>query len=102
MRGSLWAAGAISFAINILMLTGPLFMLQVYDRVLASGSVPTLTALFLLVVALYLFMGLFDFLRTRVLSRLGYWLDARLGAPGAVGNSRGRFRNGRAMFSDHP
>lgn len=80
VRSSFWAAGGLSLAINILMLTGPLFMLQVYDRVLASGSVPTLVALFALVVALYTFMGAFDFLRTRVLSRIGYGLDSRLGA----------------------
>lgn len=80
-RGALWAAAGLSFAINLLMLTGPLFMLQVYDRVLASGSVPTLAALFALVVGLYGFMGLFDFLRSRILSRIGFRIDDRLSAP---------------------
>lgn len=80
MRGAFGIAALFSLAINLLMLTGPLFMLQVYDRVLASGSVPTLIALFGLVVVLFGFMGLLEYLRSRVLSRLGYWLDQHLGA----------------------
>ena len=60
------------------MLTGPLFMLQVYDRVLASRSVPTLVALFGLVAILFLFLGLFEFIRSRALSRAGYRLDVDL------------------------
>lgn len=46
-----------SVAVNLLALTGPLFMLQVYDRVLASRSGPTLAALFLLVSFLFLMLG---------------------------------------------
>ena len=61
--------------VNILMLTSPLFMLQVYDRVLASASLPTLIGLFIIVMFLYTFMGIFDFLRLRLLSRAGYRLD---------------------------
>ena len=53
------------------MLTGPLFMLQVYDRVLASGSVETLTALFLLVTGLFLIYGLLEFARGRMMGRVG-------------------------------
>ena len=77
-RASFISVGLFSCAVNILMLTGPLFMLQVYDRVLTSRSVPTLVALFGLVVALYLFLGLFDFFRNRILSRIGYRLDVEL------------------------
>jgi PrtD family type I secretion system ABC transporter len=61
------------------MLTGPLFMLQVYDRVLASGSVSTLVALFALVAVLYGFMAAFEFVRSRILSRVGFQLDHDLG-----------------------
>ena len=68
-----------SCVINILMLTGPLFMLQVYDRVLTSRSISTLTALFLLVIGLYFFMGILDLVRSRVLTRVGHRLDAALG-----------------------
>ncbi|WP_419914405.1 type I secretion system permease/ATPase [Hoeflea sp.] len=78
MRDSLLFVGVFSFAINLLMLTGPLFMLQVYDRVLTSRSIPTLVTLFAAVVILYGFLGLFDFVRARVLSRCGYRLDVEL------------------------
>ncbi|MEM1366066.1 MAG: ABC transporter transmembrane domain-containing protein, partial [Pseudomonadota bacterium] len=67
-----------SAAVNILMLTGPLFMLQVYDRVLTSRSVPTLVGLFGLVALLYAFMALFDFVRNRILSRAAHRLDLDL------------------------
>jgi len=77
-RSAFAAAALFSSAVNILMLTGPLFMLQVYDRVLTSKSVPTLVALFALVAGLYMFMGLFDFLRARVLARIGYKFDVEL------------------------
>ncbi len=60
-----------SFFVNALMLTGPLFMLQVYDRVLGSRSVETLLALSLLVTFLYLMMGLLDYARGRILARAG-------------------------------
>ncbi len=60
-----------SIFVNLLMLTGPLFMLQVYDRVLGSRSQETLVALTLLVVALYGLMWLLDFARSRVVARYG-------------------------------
>ena len=56
-RSLYWFVGIFSFFANLLMLTGPIYMLQVYDRVLASQSVPTLIALFALAAVLYLFMG---------------------------------------------
>ena len=71
-------AVVLSLAINILMLTGPLFMLQVYDRVLASRSVPTLVALLVLITVLFAGMALFELLRSRVLSRIAHGLDAKL------------------------
>ncbi|QDY71305.1 type I secretion system permease/ATPase [Qingshengfaniella alkalisoli] len=63
--------GLFSVFVNLLMLTGPLFMLQVYDRVLGSRSEETLLALSVLVTFLFLMMGLLDFVRGRVLSRIG-------------------------------
>lgn len=60
-----------SIFVNLLMLTGPLFMLQVYDRVLTSRSEETLVALLILVTVLYLFMGLLEYVRGRVLARAG-------------------------------
>lgn len=76
-RSAYIGVGVFSAMVNILMLTGPFFMLQVYDRVLASQSVPTLIALFGLAAALYLFLGLFDFVRSRILSRVAATFDAR-------------------------
>ena len=61
------SAGVFSCFVNILMLTGPLFMLQVYDRVLTSSSVPTLVALIAIVVALYGYYGFLEFIRARIL-----------------------------------
>lgn len=72
------AVGLFSCVINLLMLTGPFFMLQVYDRVLTSRSVPTLMVLLGLVAMLYLFQGALDLVRSRVMVRLGERLDRRL------------------------
>ena len=77
LRGTLLLVGFFSGCVNLLMLTGPMFMIQVYARVLTSRSVPTLTALFALVAGLYVFLALFDLVRTRILSRAGYWLEQR-------------------------
>lgn len=68
-----------SVFVNLLVLTGPLFMLQVYDRVLASRSEETLVALFGLVAALWLFYGLLEYARGRVMARVGARYQARLG-----------------------
>lgn len=67
-----------SIFVNILMLTGPLFMLQVYDRVLGSRSEETLVALLILVLALYGLMWLLDFSRTRLLARYGARFQSEL------------------------
>lgn len=80
LRKTFIYVGMFSAAVNILMLTGPLFMLQVYDRVLSSGSVATLQGLFMIVVIMYFFLWFYDFLRTRMLSRAGYNMDKKLGA----------------------
>jgi ATP-binding cassette subfamily C protein len=60
---------------NILMLCGALFMLEVYDRVLPSRSVPTLVGLLILVTGLYGAQGLIDMIRSRILVRIGHSLD---------------------------
>ena len=77
-RAALIAAGVFSCLVNILMLTGPLFMLQVYDRVLASGSVPTLVALIIIVAVLYAYYGFLEFLRARLMVRLGRRVEETL------------------------
>lgn len=79
---SILLIGLFSVFVNLLMLTGPLFMLQVYDRVLVSRSEATLVALFVLVVGLYGAMGVLDFVRGRIGARIGAKvqndLDARV------------------------
>jgi PrtD family type I secretion system ABC transporter len=68
----------LSGVINVLALTGAFYMLQIYDRALPGGSVPTLIALSALAIGLYLFQGLFDILRSQILVRIGARLDNKL------------------------
>jgi ATP-binding cassette subfamily C protein len=77
-RSLFWTAGIFSFFVNILMLTGPMYMLQVYDRVLGSRSFETLFGLTLIVAFLYGMMGLLDFARARIMARIGSRFQARL------------------------
>lgn len=77
-RNAFLIIGLFSMVINILMLTGPLFMLQIYDRVLSSGSIPTLIALSILVAVLFAFMVVLEIVRSRLLIRVGARLDERL------------------------
>jgi len=78
-RGLFFAVLVFSVFTNLLMLTGPLFMLQVYDRVLTSQSEETLVALLMLVAALYFFYWLIDYARGRVMARIGGRLQAVFG-----------------------
>ncbi len=64
-----------SALMNVLLLTGPFYMLQIYDRVLTSQSLPTLAALSILVVGLLAIFGLFDLMRSRLMARIGKLLD---------------------------
>ena len=77
LRPLAWV-GVFSFAINLLLLTMPLYMMQVYDRVLGSQSIDTL--IYLTGVALFalLVLASFDLVRSRVLLAAGEWLEARL------------------------
>ena len=65
---------------NVLYLTGSFYMLEIYDRVLPSRSMPTLLAISILAAALYSFQGVLDFLRARVLMRVGAALDHEISA----------------------
>ncbi|WP_236774130.1 type I secretion system permease/ATPase [Agrobacterium tumefaciens] len=67
---SFLVSGLFSGVVNILALSGPLFMLEVYDRVIPSRSVPTLVALLILIVGLYAFSGILDIIRGRVMARI--------------------------------
>src|SRR5215510_9661067 len=77
-RGAFVATFAFSGMSNLLMLTGSFFMLEVYDRVLPSRSVPTLVVLLILAAGLFAAQGLLDMLRSRLLVRVGNSLDEAL------------------------
>jgi ABC-type protease/lipase transport system fused ATPase/permease subunit len=77
-RGALMSAGFFSGIVNLLMLTGPLFMLQVYDRVLSSGSVPTLVALAVITLGLYVYYGFLEYVRSRIMVRIGRRIEESL------------------------
>ena len=78
LRGIMVTVGLFSVFMNLLMLTGPLFMLQTYDRVLSARSESTLVALVALMAFMFLIMGLLDWARGRLLTRMGARFQARL------------------------
>src|ERR1700728_4021539 len=77
-RNAFIGVGVMSCMINLLDLTGSLFMLEVYDRVLPSRSVPTLVGLAILAGGLYVAQGVLDLIRSRILARIGTALDESL------------------------
>jgi PrtD family type I secretion system ABC transporter len=79
-RGAFIGVGVMSCMINLLYLTGSIFMLEVYDRVLPSRSVPTLVGLAILAGGLYIAQGVLDLIRGRILGRVGTALDESLNA----------------------
>ncbi|UYG06480.1 type I secretion system permease/ATPase [Halomonas sp. M4R1S46] len=80
-RGSLlWVAG-FSLCLNLLMLTPALYMLQVYDRVITTGSEETLLMLTLVVVFLFMVVGGLEWVRAGILVRLGNRFDAWVSEP---------------------
>ena len=77
-RGAFYGTAVLSGMSNILMLSGAMFMLEIYDRVLPSRSMPTLVGLLVLVAALFAALGLLDAIRGRILVRIGGALDETL------------------------
>lgn len=84
MRSIIKASGAASYGslvvilsgmMNVLALAGAIYMLQVYDRVLTSHSIPTLVALSTLIIGVYIAFGVLDVLRSQMLSRIGLRID---------------------------
>ena len=92
LKGAGWAIGIISGTVNLLALTGAFYMLQVYDRVLLSRSVPTLIALSVLALGLYIFQGALEIARSQLLVRIGSRVDRNLTVAG--------FKNGEAVVSE--
>jgi len=92
-----------SCAINLLTLASPLYMMQLYDRVVSSRSVDTLVMLTLILALSLAVIAVLDGLRGQVLARLGVWLDDRLGPPVIIAGLRmartspGVVQSGEAM-----
>lgn len=80
-RRALVGVGAFSFVINALMLTIPIYMIQVFDRVMTSRSEDTLWVLSTAALGAFALMGLIDLVRSRLLVRIGGWLDTELARP---------------------
>jgi len=111
--------GLFSAVINLLMLAPALYMLQVYDRVLASGNQMTLLMLTLMILGLFGLMGALEWVRSQVVIRLGTQMDMRLnqrvydaafeaqlkGSPQAAGQALNdltalrQFATGNALFA---
>ena len=79
-RNAFIGVGVMSCMINLLYLTGSIFMLEIYDRVIPSRSVPTLIGLVVLAGGLYVAQGGLDLIRGRILGRIGTALDEAINA----------------------
>ena len=101
VKKAVWVCAMFSVFTNVLTLAGPLFMLQVYDRVLISGSIPTLVVLSVLLVVLYVALGLLEMLRGQILNRIAGRLDAQLGPATMEALPRHRLATGKGV-ADEP
>jgi PrtD family type I secretion system ABC transporter len=81
IRGQLLPLGVFSFAANLLLLVSSIYTLQVFNRVLSSGSLDTLLWLTVAVVAATVVYGILELARRGLLSRTGAWLDTELAGP---------------------
>ena len=77
-RRGLLAIIGFSFCINLLMLAAPLYMLQIFDRVLGGGSVETLTYLTVIVIAAFVALAALEAVRGRVMVSIGIWMERQL------------------------
>ena len=81
LRRELAVVGVFSLFLNLLLLTGSIYMIQVFDRVLTAGRIETLIYLTLVAGFALVVYGILETLRGRMLSRLAGWMDARLSPP---------------------
>lgn len=95
-KASLVLVFVLSFFVNLLALTVPLYLLQIYDHVLASRSLDTLTMLTLIVIVALAVHSILEALRRAMLARIGGWLDDRLQAPVLVAAVQAALRNDAA------
>src|SRR5215475_6692315 len=97
-------AGVAVFSgiVNLLTLSGSLYMLHVYDRVIPSRNVATLVGLSLIVLLAYVLQGYFDALRTRMLARIGTLFDAALQEPIYLALATLPLRGARPLVAQQP
>lgn len=81
LRGALFAATIFSLGINLLMLVSPLYLMQVFDRVLAGGNLHTLFWLSAIAIGCLAVYGALEVVRGRILSKIGIWLESEVTAP---------------------
>lgn len=93
-RKAFLAVGLFSLAINLLMLIVPIYMMQMYDRVIASGNVDTLVLLTIVAVGGLMAMSLVEMMRSRIMVRLGSWVDRSLSGPVLAGSMNDSLRAG--------
>ena len=101
-RRAFLSVALFSGVVNMLMLAGPLYLIQVYDRVLASRSVPTLVALSVFLVIAYGFQGGLEVVRSRLAVRIASLLDLRLGISAHDAVIRLANRNSSAAEAHQP
>lgn len=94
-RAGFFALFVFSMAINLLVLASPLYMMQLYDRVLSSHSLDTLLMLTVIVVFAFAVMAALEWVRGRLMVRVSSWLDRRLGGEVLTGAIVGALRQGR-------
>ena len=94
MRRELWAVGAFSLFLNLLMLVSSIYMMEVFDRVMSSGSRETLLFLTLIALGATAVFGLLSSVRRKLLSRIGDWLERELGGPAIDATMGARLRGG--------
>lgn len=101
IRGGLLVIALFSIAINLLMLTGPLYMMQVYDRVLTTRSMETLIVLSLVVLAALVALSALDGVRQYLANRIGAWMERSLTEPllgaGVLSGLRGDGGNAQGL-----
>lgn len=101
-RGNLVAVVVFSFFLNLLVFVGPLYMLQVYDRVLTSRSHVTLLVITGLAIALLVVYAALEVVRSRILVRMGVQFDEILSTPVMQTAFRGYVRRPGAAYSQAP
>lgn len=97
IRRALVAVGGVSLFVNLLMLVSPLYMMQVFDRVLVSGRVETLLYLTAMAIFALAVLAALDHLRGRALVGTGLWLDRKLGPEIVRASAAAGARDGQAL-----